>query len=219
MNTYLKIKLSHLLPAAALAVAAALFLDAGVYVEKGGKGNGPQVNALVTVPVMQAGVSPFSKGAMATFVVRQEPQDLADVKFKDGTGKERSFKDWRGKVILLNLWATWCAPCRHEMPALDRLQGSMGGDDFEVVAVSIDRKGLKAAQGFLTEIKTKNLKTYIDQTGKIAREVSAFGMPTSILINRDGKEIGRLIGPAEWDSNETIALIKAAIEGKLIGAE
>lgn len=219
MNTYLKIKLSQLLPGAAFAVAAALFLDAGVYVEKGGHGNGSQANAPVTVPVMQAGVSPFSKGTMATFVVRKEPKDLADARFKNADGKELSFQDWRGKVILLNLWATWCAPCRHEMPALDRLQGSIGGDNFEVVAVSIDRKGLKAAQGFLTEIKTKNLTTYIDQTGKIAREVGAFGMPTSILIDRDGKEIGRLIGPAEWDSNETMALIKAAIDGKLIGAE
>lgn len=219
MNTYLKNKTFGFLVAAAVVVSAALVLDAGVYVEKGGDGNGRHVSLPGTMSLKQAGVSPFSKGAMATFVVRSEPKELADAKFKDGDGKPLALKDWRGKVVLLNLWATWCAPCRHEMPALDRLQGMLGSENFEVVAVSIDRKGVDAAQGFLDEIKTQNLKTYIDQTSKIARDVSAFGMPTTILINRDGKEIGRLIGPAEWDSSEAVDLLKAAIKGALLEAK
>jgi len=104
------------------------------------------------------------------------------------------------------------------MPGLDRLQGAMGGDNFEVVAVSIDRKGVNAAQGFLDEIKTRNLKLYIDKSGRIARDTEAFGMPTTVLIDRQGKELGRMIGPAEWDSNQAKALITAAIRGKLTGA-
>lgn len=202
-----------------MAVGAALFLDAGVYVEKGNDGNGVEINLPRVAPMKLASVNPFSKGTMATFVVRAAPKDLADAQFKDADGKELSLKNWRGKIVLLNLWATWCAPCRHEMPGLDRLQGSLGGDSFEVVAVSIDRKGVDVAQAFLTEIDVKNLVTYIDKTAKIVRDVGAFGMPTSILINREGQEIGRLIGPAEWDSSEAVALINAAIAGTLLSAK
>lgn len=205
--------------AAALAIVTAISLDAVLYVEKGGEGNGSNTFQLGSSSIKQAGVNPFSKGTMATFVVRKEARDFANVEFRDGAGNKLSLQNWRGKVVLLNLWATWCAPCRHEMPALDRLQGAMGGDNFEVVAVSIDRKGVEAAQNFLTEIKVQNLKLYIDKTSKIARDSDTFGMPTTILINREGKEIGRMIGPAEWDSNQAKALITAAIRGKLLSAK
>jgi thiol-disulfide isomerase/thioredoxin len=205
--------------AAATILVAAISLDAAVYVEKGGNSNGSKTFQLGPSPIRLAGVNPFSTGTMATFVVRKNPRDFANVKFKDAAGKDLSLKDWRGKVVLLNLWATWCAPCRYEMPALDRLQGAMGGDNFEVVAVSIDRKGAGVAQKFLDEIKTRDLKLYIDKSAKITRDGEVFGMPTTILINREGKELGRLIGPAEWDSNQAKALITAAIRGKLIEAD
>jgi len=204
---------------AAAALVTAISLDAAIYVEKGGNGNGSNAFQLKGMSTILAGINPFSTGTMSTFVVRKKPREFANLKFKDGSGKALSIKDWRGKVILLNLWATWCAPCRYEMPALDRLQGAMGGDNFEVVAVSIDRKGAKVAQAFLDEIKTKYLKLYIDKTSKVARESEAFGMPTTILLDREGRELGRVIGPAEWDSNQAKALITAAINGKLISAD
>jgi len=219
MKKYLQNKKIQKLFAAAVVLLAAISLDAAVYVEKGGNGNGSKTFQLGPSSLRTAGINPFSTGTMSTFVVRKSPRDFANVKFKDGTGKDLSLKDWRGKVVLLNLWATWCAPCRYEMPALDRLQAAMGGDNFEVVAVSIDRKGVEAAQTFLDEIKTRNLKLYIDKSAKITRDGEVFGMPTTILINREGKELGRLIGPAEWDSNQAKALITAAIRGKLIAAD
>jgi len=219
MKKHLKFKTHHVVFAAAIALFAAISIDAAVYVNKGGIGNGPKSFQLGSQPVIQAGLNPFSTGTMATFVVRKSPRDFANLEFKDGAGKELSLKDWRGKVVLLNLWATWCAPCRREMPELDRLQGAMGGDNFEVVAVSIDRKGVGVVEAFLTEIKTENLRIYIDQSSKVARDSEAFGMPTTILIDRNGKELGRMIGPAEWDSNQAKALITAAMRGKLLSAD
>ena len=212
-------KTSRIFLAATLVLVAAIALDAAIYFENGRDGNGQQMFKLGNMPIKTAGVNPFSKGTMATFVVRRELRDIANVTFRDSSGTKVSLSDWRGKVVLLNLWAAWCAPCRQEMPALDRLQGEMGSNDFEVVAVSIDRKGVAAAQKFLDEIETKHLRTYIDKSGRISREIDAFGMPTTVLISREGKEIGRLIGPAEWNSNQAKALITAAIRGKLIGVK
>ncbi len=216
MKKCLNNKQFHFLFAAVIAVISAVMLDAAVYVEKGVDGNGSKSFEIGQLPLKLGGVSPFSKGTMATFVVREEARDFPDIKFKDAAGTDLTLNNWKGKVVLLNLWATWCAPCRREMPALDRLQAAMGGDNFEVVAVSIDRKGVEAVEAFLTEVGTKNLKTYIDKTSKIARDVEAFGMPTTILIDRNGKEVGRMIGPAEWDSSEAKALITAAMRDKLI---
>lgn len=157
----------------------------------------------------------FNRGAMATFVFKKTLKKLPDLSFRDAAGKERSLKDWRGKIVLLNLWATWCGPCRKEMPALDRLNGALGGKDFELVAVSIDRKGAAAAQAFLDEIKVDTIKLYIDQTAKISRHLRAFGLPYTFLVDREGREIGRLVGPAEWDSDEAKRLINAAINARL----
>ena len=219
MKKLLKIKKTTVVIAAIMAMITAISLDAGVYGKKGGDGNGSSAFQLKGSVIKQAGVNPFSAGTMVTFVVAKKPKELADLKFKDAEGNDLSLSDWRGKVVLLNLWATWCAPCRREMPDLDELQAAMGGDDFEVVAVSIDRKGVEVAQAFLDEIKVKDLKLYIDKTAKITRKADVFGMPTTILIDRDGKELGRMIGPAEWNSNQAKALITAAMRGKLISAD
>src|SRR5436190_17488846 len=108
------------------------------------------------------GANPLSQGQMAAFIFRKAPEDLPEVKFQDATGRERTLADWRGKVVLLNLWATWCLPCRKEMPALDRLQKDIGSDKFEVVAVSVDRKGLEASKKFLDETKVEGLALYAD---------------------------------------------------------
>jgi thiol-disulfide isomerase/thioredoxin len=148
---------------------------------------------------------------MAGFVFRKEPEALPEVKFQDEQGKERTLADWRGKVVLLNLWATWCVPCRKEMPALDRLQAELGSGKFEVVALSVDRKGLAGAKKFLDETKVGKLAVYVDTTLRATSQLGAVGLPATLLIGADGREIGRLLGPAEWDSEDAKRLIRAAI--------
>ncbi len=147
---------------------------------------------------------------MAAFVFRKEPEALPEIKFQDGQGKERTLADWRGKVVLLNLWATWCVPCRKEMPALDRLQQALGSDKFEVVAISVDRKGIASAQAFLDDTKAGKLAVYVDTTLRTTSQLGAVGLPATLLIDANGREIGRLLGPAEWDSEDAKRLIRAA---------
>lgn len=156
--------------------------------------------------------SPAKPGEkMAAFVYKKAPEALPEITFNDASGKTLTLADFKGKTVLLNLWATWCAPCREEMPALDRLQKELGGDKFEVVALSLDRKGAEASQKFLDETKATNLKLYIDATGKQGTTLKIVGMPTTILIDNEGRELGRLAGPAEWDSADAKKLIEAAL--------
>lgn len=157
----------------------------------------------------------YSKGYMAGFVFKSEWQPVSTFPFKNGKDEPLTLADWKGRVVLLNLWATWCAPCRREMPGLDRLQAELGGPDFEVVALSVDRKGKDASAKFLAEINVKSLGLYVDKTNKAFFEMRARGLPATYLIDREGRLIGRLIGPAEWDSEEAKALIRAAIDNKL----
>ena len=157
------------------------------------------------------GANPLSKGEMAAFVFKKTPEPLPELTFTDGSGAERSLKDWQGKVVLLNLWATWCAPCRKEMPALDRLQQSLGSERFEVVALSVDRGGAEASRKFLDQIKVESLKLYVDPTMRATSELKAVGLPATLLIDAQGREIGRLTGPAEWDSEDAKQLIQAAL--------
>jgi thiol-disulfide isomerase/thioredoxin len=148
---------------------------------------------------------------MAAFVFRKEPEALPEIKFQDAGGKERTLADWRGKVVLLNLWATWCVPCRKEMPGLDRLQAELGSDKFEVVALSVDRKGVPGAKKFLDDIKVGRLAVYVDASLRTTSLLGAVGLPVTLLIDADGREIGRLLGPAEWDSEDAKRLIRAAL--------
>lgn len=152
-----------------------------------------------------------STGTMAAFLVRAERKPLADAAFQDGEGKALKLSDWRGRVILVNLWATWCAPCRKEMPDLAELQKELGSADFEVVAISVDRKGVEASAGFLKETGADLLKLYVEPSGTILGTLQAAGLPVTILIDRSGNEIGRLLGPADWASPDAVALIKAAL--------
>ena len=158
------------------------------------------------------GSNALSTGQMAAFVFKKTPEALPDTAtFVDATGKERTFKDWRGKVVLLNLWATWCIPCRKEMPGIERLQTELGSDKFEVVAVSIDRTGIEGAKKFLDGIKVSKLGVYADPSVRMTSALKAIGLPATLLIDREGREIGRLTGPAEWDSPEAKALVRAVI--------
>ena len=167
------------------------------------------------VPVETGPYAGLNHGAMSTFLVHKAPKPLPEFSFNGADGGKLSLDQWRDKVVLLNLWATWCAPCRKEMPSLDRLKAQLGGDDFDVVAVSVDRGGIDKPKAFLEKIGTKDLALYHDPTGRLGTRLKAFGMPTTLLIDRNGEEIGRLIGPAEWDSEEAVKLVQTAIaQGK-----
>jgi thiol-disulfide isomerase/thioredoxin len=148
---------------------------------------------------------------MAPLVLRPEPIDLADFSFADKDGGTKSLKDFAGQIVLLNIWATWCVPCREEMPALDKLEAKLGGKDFAVVAVNIDKGGPEKAAAFLQETGATHLPLYTDPTGKVFVTLKAVGMPTTLIIDREGREIARLVGPADWASPEALAVIEAAI--------
>jgi thiol-disulfide isomerase/thioredoxin len=148
------------------------------------------------------------------FAVHDGPKAVPAIEFRDGDGRQRRLADFQGKVVVLNIWATWCGPCRHEMPTLDRLQARLGGPDFEVVALSIDRAGPKVVAKFYAEVGVQHLSMYIDSSGKAARDLGTLGLPTTLLIDREGREIGRLVGPAEWDAPDMVEFIRGRIGGK-----
>lgn len=155
-------------------------------------------------PVLAAG----SQG----FAILGTPQDVPDVRFVTEDGTRKSLEDFHGRVILLNVWATWCPPCVKEMPTLDALQGALGGPGFEVVALSIDKAGPGVVREFFDRIAVKHLKMYVDETMLSFTALRVVGLPTTLLINADGKEIGRLIGPAVWDDPEMVAFLKSYIK-------
>ncbi|SJM33676.1 TlpA family protein disulfide reductase [Mesorhizobium delmotii] len=150
----------------------------------------------------------------ANFAIHDTPQPVPEISFQDADGQPRTLADFSGKIVLLNIWATWCAPCRKEMPTLDRLQAELGGPDFEVVALSVDRKGHKAVRKFFDEIGVKHLALNIDTSSKAMFTLGAFGLPLTLLIDRQGREVGRVVGPAEWDSPEMLGFIRDRIAAK-----
>ncbi len=159
----------------------------------------------------------YNRGTMRFFVQRNEPKPFPNVRFFDSEKRVRQISEWKGRVVLVNLWATWCVPCREEMPALDRLQGILGSEDFEVVAISIDKKGMEASGAFHKEIGVKNLKLYGDPSEKVYRELRAIGLPMTYLVNRSQEETAWYPGALEWDSEDALRLLRAAIDGKLPG--
>jgi len=165
--------------------------------------NGPSVGASED--------SSFKLGEMAAFVTKKTPETLPDITFEDSTGKTVNLSSFKGKTILLNLWATWCGPCREEMPALNTLQKELGSDKFEVVALSLDRAGYAASRKFLDDLKANDVHLYADPTAKQGMALKLIGMPTTILINKDGMEVGRLAGSAKWNSPDAKKLIEAAM--------
>lgn len=146
------------------------------------------------------------------FVVHDSPRPLTNLQFEDDGGQARSLADFKGKVVVLNIWATWCVPCRQEMPAPDRLQTALGGPGFQVVPVSIDRGGVDAIRKFYAEIAVQHLGTYVDKSGQILREIGAIGLPATLVIERSGKEVARIVGPAEWDSAGIVQFIRTLVE-------
>jgi thiol-disulfide isomerase/thioredoxin len=159
-------------------------------------------------------LAPLARGEVAAVNIAAAPRRLPDLAFTDTGGKPRTLADFRGRTVLLNLWATWCVPCRKEMPALDALQAKLGGTTFEVVAVNIDTRNLDKPRAWLDEVGIKRLGYYADPSAKVFQDLKAvgkaIGMPTTLLIDPNGCELGVLAGPAEWASDDAIRLIDAA---------
>jgi thiol-disulfide isomerase/thioredoxin len=166
-------------------------------------------------------ITPLVHGEVAALTMASAPLRLPDLAFQDAEGKPRKLSDWRGKTVLVNLWATWCVPCRKEMPALEGLQSKLGGANFEVVAINIDTRDPEKPRNFLKEANLTRLDYFSDQKAKVFQDLKqigrALGMPTSVLVDSQGCEIGTIAGPAEWGSDDAIKLIKAAVQPAAAG--
>jgi thiol-disulfide isomerase/thioredoxin len=160
-------------------------------------------------------LAPLAHGEVAAVKVANSPLKLPALAFQDAAGKPLTLEHWRGRTVLLNLWATWCVPCRKEMPALDALQQRLGSPDFEVVAVNIDTRDPDKPKAFLKELGISKLAYYADSTAKTFQDLKAigraFGMPTTLLVDRQGCELGSIAGPAEWASDDAVKLIQMAL--------
>jgi thiol-disulfide isomerase/thioredoxin len=159
-------------------------------------------------------IAPLAKGEVAALTMATAPLQLPDLAFEDSEGKTRKLSEWKGRTVLINLWATWCVPCRKEMPALDKLQETLGGTDFDVVAINIDTRDPEKPKTFLKESALTKLAYFHDRKAKVFQDLKsagrALGMPTSVLVDGAGCEIATIAGPAEWASADAIKLIKAA---------
>jgi thiol-disulfide isomerase/thioredoxin len=160
-------------------------------------------------------IAPLAKGEVAAVSPATKALALPNLAFVDGQGRSHTLADWKGRTVLLNLWATWCVPCRKEMPALDALERRLGGPKFEVLALNIDTRDQEKPKAWLKEVGVTKLGYYADPSAKAFQELKAIGravgLPTSILIDPAGCEIGHLAGPAEWGSEDAVKLIQAAI--------
>lgn len=144
----------------------------------------------------------------STFSLWPEPRPLPDLEFMDAAGKSHTLSDFRGRLVLLNVWATWCPPCREEMPALDRLQQQLGGPEFTVLALSIDSGGLVEVDAFYAQAELQTLGIYLDSWGDASDQLRVFGLPSTLLIDRQGREIGRRVGPVAWDDEAVITELR-----------
>lgn len=178
--------------------------------------NPPRETACKPAAEMANRLKPLIRGEIAALAPAAAPVRVADLGFKDAGGKQRKLAEWGDRLVLLNLWATWCVPCRKEMPALDELQKKLGGPGFEVVAVNIDTRDPDKPKAWLKEVGINNLAYYADPTAKIFQDLKglgkAFGMPTTLLVDGKGCEVATLAGPAEWASEDAVRFIEAALK-------
>ena len=162
---------------------------------------------------LAARLAPFAKGELAALRLSSEPRRAIQVAFERDGGAKLTVADFKGRPILLNLWATWCIPCRAEMPALDRLQAAKGGPGFEVVAVNVDTARLERRAAFLDSVGVKSLTRYADPSGDafetLHKDGKALGLPVTLVIDKDGCEVAAVEGGAKWDSAEAQALVEA----------
>ncbi len=183
-----------------------------------GIGNGVSGTASAECPLTKeraVNLTPLMKGQVAAMVAANQPRKLETVAFNGPDGKPMTLDHFAGKTVLLNLWATWCVPCREEMPALNALEKEMGSDKFQVVPVNIDTGDDEKPKAFLSEIGVDALQLYRDNTigvfNSLKKEGLAFGLPVTLLIDDKGCLISAMNGPAAWDSEDAKALIKGAV--------
>ncbi len=161
-------------------------------------------------------LEPLARGEVAAVNIAKSPLRVPDLAFHDAGGTPLTLDHWRGKTVLLNLWATWCVPCRKEMPALDALEQRLGGPNFQVVAINIDTRDPDKPKAFLKEVGVEKLAYYADPQAKVFQDLKAigraFGMPTTLLVDPKGCELGTIAGPAEWASDDAVKLVQAAIK-------
>lgn len=158
---------------------------------------------------MRAKVGELQTGDMKKLVVHPAPQAVAQAAYQTEDGGEAVLADHQGKLVLLNFWATWCAPCRKEMPMLSELQTEFGGEDFEVITIATGRNDPAAMKRFFEEIGVDNLPLHADPNSAVAREMGVLGLPATIIIDADGAEVARLLGDADWSSDSAKAIIAA----------
>ena len=200
-------------------VAGVVIGLAGVYgiatLIRNAGGDSAQAAACRPAVELAGKVAPFARGEVAAVNMAKSPLKVPDLAFQDATGKARTLADWRGRTVLLNLWATWCVPCRKEMPALEALEKRLGGPGFEVVTINIDTRDPDKPKTWLKEVGIERLAYYADPAARTFQDLKsvgrAFGMPTTLLIDPNGCEIGTIAGPAEWASDDAIKLIEAAL--------
>jgi thiol-disulfide isomerase/thioredoxin len=199
---------------AAVLIGAAIGF-AGVYGIGGLKRNAAGDPACRPAVELAQKLAPLAQGEVAALTMATTPLRLPDLAFEDASGKPKKLSDWRGRTVLVNLWATWCVPCRKEMPALDSLQTRLGGPNFEVVAVNIDTRDPEKPKNFLKAADLTRIGYFSDQNAKVFQDLKAvgraLGMPTSVLVDGQGCEIATIAGPADWASDDAIKLIKAAL--------
>ena len=196
-------------------VIGAVIGYAGVYGLGGLKRNASGDSACASAVSLSQRIAPLAQGEIAALTMATTPLRLPDLTFQDAEGKQKKLSDWRGHTLLVNLWATWCVPCRKEMPALAGLQTRLGGPNFEAAAVNIDPRDPDKPKNFLKEANLTGLGYFSDQKAKVFQDLKAIGralgMPTSVLVDGQGCEIATIAGPAEWDSDDAVKLIKAAV--------
>jgi thiol-disulfide isomerase/thioredoxin len=166
-------------------------------------------------------IAPLAHGEVAALTMASAPLRLPDLAFLDDSGQPKKLSDWRGRTVLVNLWATWCVPCRKEMPALDHLQAKLGSPDFQVVAINIDTRDPAKPKTFLKDANLTKLDYFTDTNAKVFQDLKsvgrAVGMPTSVLVDGQGCEIATIAGPAEWDRDDAVKLISAAMKPAAAG--
>ncbi len=186
-----------------LLVSALLYAGLGAFAN-------PAAAQVLDAPT-RAGIEALRSGDLRKLTLHAAPRDPVGIAYTDLAGNARSLADSNGKVRLVNFWATWCAPCRQEKPALDALQGALGGPDFEVIAIATGRNRPDAIERFNAEVGVTHLATWVDPESKLAEAMQVPGLPVTVLLNRQGQEIGRLMGGADWNSDSAREIMRRVI--------
>jgi thiol-disulfide isomerase/thioredoxin len=211
-----KLRRRQMAARAAFALCGALAVLAGIY-GIGRLRSNPADAACAPAVNIASRIAPLATGEVAAFAAAKTPFRVPNVAFKDAEGNDKTLADWHGRTVLLNLWATWCVPCRREMPALDALQAKLGNAGFAVVAVNIDTRDPRKPLKFLKDENISHLAFYSDSSAHVYEDLKAagkaFGMPTTLIVDRAGCEIGNMAGPAEWASSDGVKLVSAAAAG------